>query len=112
MATKQEELKSLTAQKKELADRQKAIRDELNATKDDRKESRKVQAQARKDVKGQKTALRDLTASVKETFKEGDLVAIESLADSIMETATELAATVRSFAEAGKEPETEDEEEI
>ena len=103
--SKLEELKKINEQKKELAAQQKALREELDATKEQRKEARKVQAQSRKDVQEQKATLRDLSAKIYPAFSGGDVEEIETLADEIMENAAKLSATVRKFAEAGKDPE-------
>lgn len=108
---KLEELKEISAQKKALADKQKTLRAELDETKEERKEARKVQAQCRKDIIPQKAVLRDLSAAVYGTFSEADVDAVNKLADDIMNAATELAGTIRSFAEAAKEPEVEAEDE-
>ena len=111
MSTKLEQLKKLNAEKKALAEKSKALREELNATKDQRNEARKSQAQARKDVRTGKASIRDLCASIYNTFSKGTPEEIESLADGIMESASELAGTVRKFAEATKDPEVETEDE-
>lgn len=94
----QAELKKLAAEKKELNDKQKALREKLNAGKAERAEARKVQAAARKEVTAQKAAIRDLSAKIYSTFKEGNAENINKLADSIMEVSAELAGTVRKFA--------------
>ena len=100
MSTKAEELKQLNADKKALNEKQKAIRDELNETKAERKEIRTTQAAARKAIRGQKSELRDLTAKIYDQFSEGGAKDLNGLADDIMESATELVGTIRSFAEA------------
>ncbi len=99
MASKAEELKKLNAEKKALNEKQKALREELNTTKVERTAARKEQAEARKIVREQKAALRDLSATIYSTFSEGDAEKIAVLADGIMETASELAGTVRKFGE-------------
>lgn len=116
MASKLEQLRKINAQKKALLEEQRALREELDANKEERKEARKAQAQARKDVKDQKAKVRDLAASIYTQFSKAEPAEIETLADEIMEAATELAGTVRKFAEAAKvdhvvdEAETEDDE--
>jgi len=102
MSSKQEELKKLTAEKKELAAKQAAIREELDKTKAERKEARTAQAAARKEVRERKSELRDLSAKVYTTFSSGDSDAINQLADDVMEAATALATTIRSFGEANE----------
>lgn len=106
--SKLDELKKINEQKKELAAQQRALREELDATKEERKEARKVQAQARKDVRETKANLRDLSAKVYEAFSSKDSEVIYKLADDIMETASELSGTIRKFADATKDPETEE----
>lgn len=106
--SKLDELKKINEQKKELAAQQKALREELDATKEQRKEARKVQAQARKDVREQKADLRDLSAKVYEAFSSNDPEVIGKLADDIMESASELSGTIRKFADAAKDPQTEE----
>lgn len=98
--SKSEQLKAINAKKKELAEQQKALREELNETKSERIEARKAQAEARKAVRDQKSELRDMTAKIYTVFSEGNSEAINTLADGIIEVATELAGTVRNFAEA------------
>jgi len=106
-----EKLKAITAEKKELAAKQKALREELDKGKDVRKVARGIMAQCRKDVRDQKAKVRDLCAKIYSTFSENDVEAIEELADNIMEAATEVTGTVRKFATALKDPEDEDAEE-
>ena len=98
--SKSDQLKAINAQKKELADQQKVLRDELNESKTERTDARKVQAAARKAVQGQKAELRDITAKVYESFSKSDSEALGKLADEVVEVATELAGTIREFAEA------------
>ena len=102
MSTKAEELKALNAEKKVLNEKQKALRAELNLSKDERKEVRVIQAKARKELKAQKSELRELTAKVYDAFSEGNADTLNELADDIIESATELVGTVRSFAEAAE----------
>ncbi len=105
--SKLDELKKINAQKKVLAEEAKTLRGQLDATKEERKEARKAQAEARKDVRDQKASLRDLSAKIYETFSSGDAEAVAKLADDITESAAVLAATVRKFADASKDPEAE-----
>ena len=107
MPTKQEQLKAINAPKKELADKQKTLREELNATKDQRKEAREAKVTARKNTKEMKSELRDISSSILNVFKSNNVEEIETLADEVMEVATKLAESIRSFAEASKEPEAE-----
>ena len=100
-------LKQINAEKKALAEKQKALREELDATKEQRKELRTAKADARKQAREIKGNLRDLTATVLPTFKKGSVEEIEKLADEIMEVASELSGTIRKFAEASKDPEVE-----
>lgn len=100
MASKAEQLKEINAQKKALAERQKTLREELDKTKTERSVARKAQAEVRKEVRDQKSDLRDVTVKVYEVFSKGDSEAVDKLADEIMESATELASTIRKFAEA------------
>lgn len=114
--TKAERLKQIAEQKKALLEEQRALRAEQEETKEERKAARKVQSQARKDIIPQKAAIRDLCASVYSTFSKGGSEPVGKLADDLMEAATTLAGTIRSFAEAektmeGVTPEVEDEEE-
>ena len=104
MTNKAAQLKEVNAKAKVLREEQKALRAELDAGKETRKEARKIQAQCRKDVAGHKASLRKLEASVYETFSGGDTDTLDELADAIMEDAAALAGCVRKFAEAGKDP--------
>jgi predicted nucleic acid-binding Zn-ribbon protein len=100
MATKdQEELKKLNAEKKRINDEQKALREKLNAGKAERAEARKAQAACRKDAVSQKAALRDISAKIYSTFKDGSQEAVGKLADELMEVSAELAGTIRKFGE-------------
>ena len=110
--SKLDELKKINEQKKELAAKQKELREELDANKEQRKAARKVQAQCRKDVQGDKAEVRDLSAKVYEVFSTGDAEAVDALADSIMEAATKLSATVRAFAQAQKEYDADESDEL
>lgn len=103
--SKLQELKKITAEKKALAERQKALRAELSKNKESRKNSRSVQAQSRRDVQIQNKKLRDLQATVYKTFSSGDLDAIDTLADKLIEAGTALATTVRNFADASRKAE-------
>lgn len=105
------ELKKINAEKKALAEKQKALREELDATKEERKQARAAKSEARKQAREIKGTLRDLTATVLPTFKKGSTEEVEQLADNIMEVASELAGTIRKFAEASKDPEVESDEE-
>lgn len=98
--SKLDELKALNANAKEINEQRKALREELDANKENRKEARKTQAQCRKDVIGGKKSLRDLSAKIYDIFSGGDAEEINGLADEIMEAGTALSATVRAFAEA------------
>lgn len=111
MSNKMEELKEINAKKKALTEKQKALREELDATKEQRKERRAAKSEARKQAREIKGNLRDLTATVLPTFKKGSVEEVEQLADNIMEVASELAGTIRKFAEASKDPEVESDEE-
>lgn len=111
MSNKMEELKKINAEKKALAEKQKALREELDATKEQRKAQRTAKSEARKQAREIKGNLRDLTATVLPTFKKGSVEEVEQLADNIMEVASELAGTIRKFAEASKDPEVESDEE-
>lgn len=99
----QAELKKVNEAKKKLNEEAKALREKLNAGKAERAENRKTQAACRKDSTAQKAALRELSAKVYSTFKDGDKDAISKLADEIMEVSAELAGTVRKFAETCEE---------
>lgn len=111
MSNKMDELKKINAEKKALAEKQKTLREELNATKEERKEARAAKSEARKEVKGVKADLAKLTASTYDVFSKGSVEEVEQLADNIMEVASELAGTIRKFAEASKDPEVESDEE-
>ena len=104
MSTKAEELRKLNAEKKALSEKQKTLRDELNATKGQRKESRATRAACRKEAREIKGRLRDLSASILPTLKGGDVETMEELADNISEASADLASAVRKFAEASKDP--------
>ncbi len=95
----QAELKKLNDEKKALNEKQKALREKLNAGKSERAEVRKAQAVCRKDSITQKAAIRELSASIYNTLKSSDKVAINKLADDMMEAAAELSGTIRKFAE-------------
>lgn len=95
--SKLDELKALNEQKKALNEQAKALREEVNAGKTERIEARKAQAAARKAVREQKADLRDLSAKIYTVFSSGDADAISSLAGEIMDSATELSASVSAF---------------
>lgn len=104
MSTKQEQLKAVNAKAKTLRAEQKVLRDEVNATKGDRKEARAAKAAARKSARKIKGDLRDLTANVLPTLKKGTVEDIENLADKIIACSSTLSAVVRKFAKACKDP--------
>lgn len=103
--SKLDELKKINAEKKALAEKQKALREELSATVEQRKEARATQAKCRKDITEAKATLRTLSASVKKTLATGDQTAIAELADEIIGVASSMAASVRSFGESLNEDE-------
>lgn len=100
MASKQEQLREINIQRKELADKQKALRESLNETKEERKSARKVQAQCRKDVRGEKAYIRELTAKVYDTFTHGTIEDVQAIANEITEASAKLADTIQKFAQA------------
>ena len=100
--TKQEKLKAANAKAKELREEQKVLRDELNESKTERIEAKKVQATSRKEVRESKSDLRELSAKVYDVFSKGTSEEIIALADSITESAAELAGSVRKFGEASE----------
>jgi hypothetical protein len=100
--SKLDKLKEVTAQKKTLSEQQRQLRDDLNSTLDDRKNARKVQARARKNVRENKAEIRSVTAKIYDHFSIGDPEAISDLADEIMEIACELSGNIRIFSEAAE----------
>lgn len=110
MSNKMDQLKEINAEKKRLAEKQKILRGELEATKEQRKQARSDKAEARRDTIEVKGNLRSLTANVLPTFKTGTVEEVEQLADSIMEAASELSGIIRKFAEASKDPKVEDDD--
>lgn len=112
MPNKIQELKEINAQKKALAKKQRELREFLNATKEQRKEQRKVRAETRKGIRILKSALLEVTPKVLPAVKDGEIGMLELLADQITDTASQLSAEIRKFAEASKEPELEGSEEL
>jgi len=103
MASSQDELKAIREEKKVLLEKQRALQAQADKGKDERKAARKVQAQARKDVRDQKSEVRDLSANIYSTFSTGTAEEVNTLADELMEASTTLVETVRSFGVAAEE---------
>ena len=103
MSTSQAKLKEIREQKKALLEEQKTLQAEADAGKEERKGARKAQAQARKDVRTHKSAVRDISAKIYTTFSEGDSAEVNILADELIESATSLVSAVRSFGSASEE---------
>ncbi len=108
MSNKAEQLKQINAEKKALAKKQKILREELDATKEQRKERRSIKVKCRIDIKAKKTELASCTTSIYPLLSKGTIEDVEELADNIMEVASELAGIIRKFAEASKDPESEE----
>ena len=100
--SKQEQLKAKNAAAKALREETKALREEVNAGKGERATARAEQALSRKTARSFKSDLAKSTASVNDTFKSGDPVAIGALADQLMEQSTSLVEHVRAFGVAAK----------
>lgn len=103
MSASQAKLKEIREQKKLLLEEQKTLQAEADAGKEERKGARKAQAQARKDVRTHKSAVRDTSAKIYTAFSEGDSAEVNTLADELMESATSLVSAVRSFGSASEE---------
>ena len=103
MSASQAKIKEVREQKKALLEQQRELQAEADAGKEERKVARKAQAQARKDVREHKAAVRDISAKIYTTFSEGDSEEVNTLADELMESATSLVSAVRSFGSASEE---------
>jgi len=97
--SRQEQLKKIAADKKVLNEQQKAIKDELNESKAERKVLRVDRSESRKAAKTASSELRELVAKIGFTFKEGGSEKINELADELVEVTAELAGHVRKFGE-------------
>ncbi len=95
-------LKELAQKKKLLNEEQRRLRELLNTNKDQRKASRKVQAEVRGLVLKGKAALRELTAETSILFSKGTSTELHTLADNITNIASTLAESIRQFADATK----------
>lgn len=100
MSNKMAELKKINAEKKALAEKQKALRVELEATKEGRKEVRSIRATCRKEVLEHKATLRELTTKIFESFSNCENEEIAKLAEDIKVAGTALSDSVKKFAEA------------
>ena len=100
---KAEEMKQLRAQKKELNEKQKALREELNATKAERLEKSTAKAIARKESKRLKAELRTLTSSIYKDYSDGEVDVLNTLATEIVRISAELSEQVTNFASACEE---------
>ena len=103
MASSQDELKQIREQKKALLEKQRELQAQVEAGKGERKAARKVQSQARKDVRENKGAVRALSAKIYSTFSYGSAEEVNQLADALMESSTKLVETVRAFGSASEE---------
>lgn len=101
--SKSEQLKKIQSDKKALLAEQKKLKDEMNEGKAERIASRKEIAAARKQSRIKKSELNKLTTNINSAFSEGDVDAINSMADAITEVSAELATSVRAFAKATEE---------
>ena len=91
------ELKQVNEKLKALREEQKALKAKNEEGKEERKALAKTKSEARKNVKGSKTELRNLLGEINEVMKSNDSTTINNLANALMEASTELAAHVRKF---------------
>lgn len=102
MSASQAELKEIREQKKALLEKQRELQAKADEGKEERKAARKAQADARKEVREHKSAVRDLSAKIYSNFSDGDAEEINTLADELMESSTKLVEAVRSFGAAAE----------
>jgi len=95
-----EQLKEANLKAKAIREEQAALREEVNAGKEERKELRKTMAECRKDAQVQKAELREVISNHYETLSKGEPKEIEILAEQITSVAGKLSETTTRFAEA------------
>lgn len=97
MTTKLQELKAISARKKELAAQQKQLKEELDATKGERVKYGKIIADCRRTVRSTKSTLRDLHASTHSAISDKDPKELENLTNAISSTSAELIHALRTI---------------
>jgi len=102
--SKLEELKRVKAAKAALLAQQRALVNELNATKEQRKGQRAARKNARVTANESGKSLRTLVASVRRSFRDCTPGELDALSHKIDSAASDLVGAIQSFADASRDP--------
>lgn len=99
MSLKQQQLKALTTQSKEIAEQKKRLREELQKTKEERRKLVSSVASGKKKMREANTNLRNLIGQCNKVAKEKDIEKIDDLAGAIETTAEDVVKHMRQVSE-------------